>query len=149
MRRRSTYIPRLALCFGLLLVSRGAAADQRASFHIIVNAANPVSALSRIEVSRLLLKKTTRWENGRVVEPADLAEAAPAREAMSEAVHRRGPAAIKSYWQQQIFSGADVPPPEFSSDSDVVAYVKARAGGIGYVSAVPADPGVKVLRLLP
>ena len=49
----------------------------------------------------------------------------------------------------QIFSGTDVPPPEFSSDADVVAYVRARTGAIGYVSAVPADGSVKVVRLLP
>jgi hypothetical protein len=58
----------------------------------------------------LLLKKVTRWDTGKAVEPADLAEGAPAREGLSQAVHRRGAAAIKSYWQQQIFSGTDVPP---------------------------------------
>ena len=150
MGRRATNHRWWALCLGALLGSPAAVpADERPSFHVIVNAANPVAALSRIQVSRLLLKKVTGWENGKAVEPADLAEAAPAREALSQAVHGRGTAAVKSYWQQRIFSGADVPPPEFSSDADVVAYVKARRGAIGYVSVVPADGGVKVVRLLP
>jgi ABC-type phosphate transport system substrate-binding protein len=138
-----------ALCLGVLMLAARTARAENASFQMIVNAANPVSTLTRTQASRLLLKKVTRWESGKAVEPADLAEGVPARESLSQAVHRRGTAAIKSYWQQQIFSGTDVPPPEFASDAEVVAYVKMRAGGIGYVSSLPADGGVKVVRLLP
>jgi ABC-type phosphate transport system substrate-binding protein len=131
------------------MLAPAAAKAENATFCLIVNAGNPISTLTRMQASRLLLKKVTRWENGKPVEPADLAEGAPAREALSHALHRRGTAAIKSYWQQQIFSGTDVPPPEFASDAEVVAYVKMRPGGIGYVSSLPTESGVKVVRLLP
>ena len=42
------------------------------------------------------------------------------------------------YWQQRIFSGRDVPPPEFELDREVVEYVLKHAGAIGYVP-LPAN----------
>ena len=53
--------------------------------------------------------------------------------------------AVRSYWQQRIFSGRDVPPPEADSDLAVLRYVKENAGAIGYVSDVPNIQGVRVV----
>jgi hypothetical protein len=52
---------------------------------------------------------------------------------------------VRSYWQQLIFSGRDVPPPELDSDADVVKYVSKHAGAIGYVSGNGDLAGVKVV----
>ncbi|MBC8085956.1 MAG: phosphate ABC transporter substrate-binding protein, partial [Phycisphaerae bacterium] len=49
------------------------------------------------------------------------------------------------YWQQQIFSGKDVPPASKHTDEDVINFVKSTPGGIGYVSASSAAAGVKVI----
>jgi hypothetical protein len=43
--------------------------------------------------------------------------------------------AIASYWQQQIFAGKDVPPPEQATEADVLAFVRDNAGAVGYVAA--------------
>ncbi|MEK7358198.1 MAG: phosphate ABC transporter substrate-binding protein, partial [Bdellovibrionota bacterium] len=42
--------------------------------------------------------------------------------------------AMRNYWQQLIFSGRGVPPPELESDRAVVDYVSRHADAIGYVS---------------
>jgi hypothetical protein len=53
---------------------------------------------------------------------------------------------IKAYWQQQIFSGRDVPPPEKQSEAEVLEFVRSNATAIGYVSPVAVLPrGVRVL----
>jgi len=52
---------------------------------------------------------------------------------------------LDTYWQQQIFSGKDVPPSNKSSDDDVIAFVKSNPGAIGYVSGSAAVAGVKVV----
>jgi len=52
---------------------------------------------------------------------------------------------VKSYWQQQIFSGRDVPPVEKSSDAQVVAFVKQNPGAIGYVAEGTDTAGTKVV----
>ena len=55
--------------------------------------------------------------------------------------------AIESYWRQQIYSGRGVPPPVKATDADVVAFVAANPGGIGYVSAAADTAGVKVVEI--
>jgi ABC-type phosphate transport system substrate-binding protein len=118
---------------------------------VIVNAANPTAALSAVEVSGLFQKKgRMAWPNGERVLPVDLHEQSAVREAFSQQFHRKGTSAITAYWQKQIFSGRDVPPPEKASVADVVAFVRANRGGIGYVPAsYDAGAGVKVLQVTP
>ena len=43
--------------------------------------------------------------------------------------------AVKSFWQRMIFSGRGVPPVEKDTDEEVLSYVGANAGAIGYLSA--------------
>jgi ABC-type phosphate transport system substrate-binding protein len=117
-------------------------------YKVIVNAANPVPALSAGEVSRLFLKKVTSWPGGRPVLPVDQTKGSPVRASFSRGVHGRNVAAVASYWQQMIFSGRGVPPLEESSESAVVTYVETHPNAIGYVSASAAlPPGVRAVKL--
>ena len=129
----------------LLLWVAPAAAE---SYKVVVNNANPATALDRREVSALFLRRASRWSDGTPVLPVDGPDSAP-RESFSKDVHGRKTAAVKSYWLQVIFSGRGVPPPEKTSDKDVIAYVKANSGAIGYVSATAAVDDLKVLTVKP
>lgn len=134
----------LALAAGAPLPA--AAAD----FVVVVNAANPQASLPAAEVSNLFLQKTHQWGSGERVRAVDLPEASPARESFSRAIHGRPTSAVKAYWQRMIFSGIDTPPPEKPTPADVLAYVKANPGGIGYVPAgTPLPDGVKALKVAP
>jgi len=118
------------------------------SFVIIINANNPVAALSSQEVSDLFFKKATAWSDGTKASPVDLNETASVRESFSKRIHGKATAAVKSYWQKMIFSGREIPPPEKVSADEVVAYVKTHRGAIGYVpSGTSLGEGVKVLNL--
>jgi hypothetical protein len=44
-----------------------------------------------------------------------------------------------------IFSGRSLPPPELGSDDEVLRYVLAHPGAIGYVSGAANLRGAKVL----
>jgi ABC-type phosphate transport system substrate-binding protein len=77
--------------------------------------------------------------------PVYQVKAAAPRIVFDKTVLGKSVAAVETYWQQQIFSGKDVPPPAKGSDDDVIAFVKATPGGIGYVSAGAAVAGVKVI----
>jgi ABC-type phosphate transport system substrate-binding protein len=139
-------LKRIMLLVAALLTFAAASGVQAQEFVVIVNPANPVSALTRDEVSKLFLKRTTSWSAGGQVAVVDLAKSSKVREAFSQAVHKRAASAVDSYWQQQVFSGKDVPPPEKGTDADVIAFVKSNPGAIGYVAAASAD-GVKVVSL--
>jgi len=125
------------------------AAAQQGGYVVIVNEANDISALRADEVSKIFFKKAHRWPNGNDVVPVDLPESAPAREAFSAAVHGKSVGAVRAYWQQQIFSGRDAPPAEKGSDEQVIAFVRATPGAIGYVSAgATLAPGVKRVQVI-
>src|SRR5204863_1356169 len=140
--KRSSYVIAIALLV-LAPVSTSAAS----SFKVIVNNAVHVDALSKKEVADLFMKRTPKWSNGTPVTAVDQSDRAPVREEFSRAVHGKPTAAVKSYWQQQIFSGREVPPVEKSSDADVVTLVRANAGAIGYVDAGTDTSGVKVVNV--
>ncbi len=136
----------LAACAALLAPP---AAAQQGGYVVIVNEANDISALRADEVSKIFFKKAHRWPNGNDVVPVDLPESAPAREAFSAAVHGKSVGAVRAYWQQQIFSGRDVPPAEKGSDEQVIAFVRATPGAIGYVSAgATLAPGVRRVQVI-
>ena len=117
-------------------------------YWIIVHPDNPADTLRREEVSRLFLKKMTRWADGRTAAPVDLVESSPARDAFTRDIHKRPISAIKKYWQQKVFSGEAAPPPEAASEEDVLAQVRADPHAVGYVSDEAVLRGVKILDLV-
>jgi ABC-type phosphate transport system substrate-binding protein len=116
-------------------------------YRVIVNQKNSTASADRRFVAQLFLKKTTHWSDGDLVRPVDLEPASAARRRFSEEVLNRSIAAVKSYWQQMIFAGRDVPPPELDSDEEVVRFVARHPGAIGYVGGGANTALVKVLAL--
>ncbi len=125
-----------------------AAHAQDLGFRIVVNPSNPVASLTVEDVGRIFLKKATKWENGMTIAPVDQGSSARVRGVFSDAVHGRSASAIVSYWQQQIFSGRGVPPVEKQSDAEVIEYVRAHPGAIGYVSPGATTAGVRVIEIV-
>jgi ABC-type phosphate transport system substrate-binding protein len=146
---RGVLLPILVLLVVSAFLAPPAGAQDSASYKVIVNEANPVSAISKEQLSRIFLGKMTSWDHGTRIAPVDLTEQSATRERFSKDVHGRTVAAVQNYWRQQIFSGRGVPPPEKASDSEVLAYVKTNPGAVGYVSADSSVNGVKVLTVRP
>jgi ABC-type phosphate transport system substrate-binding protein len=114
-------------------------------FKVIVNAANPVAELTTDAVGKLFLKQATSFPAGAAATPVEPAKNSPARAAFARTVLGWSVQKLDTYWQQQIFSGKDVPPASKSTDDEVVAFVKTNPGAIGYVSGSAATAGVKVI----
>lgn len=130
----------------LLTLAAAALADMP-DFHVIVHPATRVASLDRDFVADVFLKRKTRWTNGQPIFPADQQGSGHVREHFSEKILHRSVAAVRSYWQQMVFSGRNVPPPEFKSDEEVIRYVSARPGAIGYVSASAAIGAATVVEV--
>lgn len=135
----------LLAIFALALGPRTAHAEP--SFRVIVNPENPIIIISKSQLSKILLKSQTSWSSGNRILPVDQRVSSRVRDAMSRTVHGRSAMAIKNWWNQQIFAGRGVPPPELASDAKVIAYVLANPGAIGYVSVDANVADVKVLGL--
>lgn len=131
------------------LVARPARAQDAATFQVIVNAANPVTSLTRDETSRLFLRKVVTWKRGEAVQPVDQAEGSAVRKSFSKSIHRKDIPGVKKYWQELTFTGQGVPPVERAGDADVIAFVGGSRGAIGYVApTAPLGRKVRAVRII-
>ena len=130
----------VSVLFGVCPEAQHALADEGPSYRIIVHPDNPTSKASPKFLANAFLKQVTRWDGGDWIRPVDLKPQTTTRRRFSETILNRSVAAVKSYWQQRIFSGRGVPPPELESDEAVVAYIMKHRGAVGYVSPA-ADIG--------
>jgi ABC-type phosphate transport system substrate-binding protein len=132
-----------------ILAPRAARAEERGSgksgFLVVINAENSVNSLERQALADIYLKRVTRWPNDTIIRPVDLAPELAARRQFSEVVLSRSVSGVKSYWQQLLFSGRDVPPPELMNDEQVIQYVLKNPGAIGYVSRASSGGGIKTI----
>ena len=118
------------------------------SFKVIVHTSNPVSSMTREQISKLFLKKETHWESGFKVTPVDQVLESPTGSAFSMAVHGKKAKEIKGHWVKIVFSGLGTPPMQLKKDQEVLDFVRHNVGGIGYISAeTPAGEGVKVINI--
>jgi len=123
----------LTIAFSLAALV-GAAPASAQQYRVIVNAANPTTTLTKEDLARVYLKKMSSWKNGGAVTVVDLGPKSPVRAEFSATVLGRDVPTMKNYWQQSLFSGRGVPPIEQPSEEQVVAFVAANPGAIGYVS---------------
>jgi ABC-type phosphate transport system substrate-binding protein len=136
------------LLFCIVLISSHLYAQGSYSFKIVVNEENPVSSLSKDKVNKLFLKKTSKWDDGTKVLPVNYSSSSRIRTNFSKSIHGKPVASIKAYWQQKIFTGRGVPPVEKDTNREVLNYVKANPGAIGYVSTSVNVKGVKVVNIV-
>ena len=124
---------------GVLLLSLAllpaALPAQDVTYRVVVHRSNPISRLTRDQVSRMFLRKITQWDNRQVVLPVDQTADAPVRRSFTKQIHQKTIAAIQTWWQQQTFAGIAVAPPERPGDRDVLDYIRRYPNAIGYVRA--------------
>jgi len=118
------------------------------SYKVIVNKDSSISSLTKDQISKLFLKKVTRFTDGTTALPVDLVSDSSIRQAFSEDIHGQSVASVRKYWQKQIFSGRGVPPPEKPNDQEVIAFVEANPGAIGYISASASADEIKVINII-
>ena len=135
----------IAVCLAALL---GAAPAQAQGYRVIVNVSNPTARLTKDQLERVYLKKTTTWNSGASVAVVDQSARSKVREQFSMSVLGRDVATIKNYWQQSLFSGRGVPPIEQAGDQQVIAFVQGNPNAIGYVAECPPlTDGVKAVEI--
>jgi ABC-type phosphate transport system substrate-binding protein len=140
------------VAFGItlgLLASASSVDAQEAPFKVVVHKDNSLRSLPVEAVSDYFLKKKKAWPDGSPVKPVDLSVDSRVRQTFSKSVLKKQVAAVRTFWQRQVFSGSVVPPPEAPSDLVVLAYVAENPGAIGYVAMdAPTGPSIKVVEVV-
>ena len=149
LRARTTSC--LLLAAGLVALGGLTAADTPGrpapAYQIIVNPANRIDTIDRTFLSNVYLKKVATWHNDWTVRPVQLSRRFALREQFTRDIIKKSPSQLRSYWNRQIFSGKAVPPPELESQEEVIRYVLANKGAIGYVAAGVNPRGARIVRL--
>jgi ABC-type phosphate transport system substrate-binding protein len=137
----------LLMLTGITILSATVPANTHAqNLVVVVNADNPVTTLSKSELSNIFLKKVKTWPNRKPVVPVDHPRNAKLYEVFAKTMHNRSASSINTYWQTQIFSGNDVPPANKATDADVLAFVRTNPNAVGYIDAeTPLGAGVKAV----
>ena len=104
------------------------------------------ASVTRELLADIFLKKATRWGKGRAIAPIDQSLRSPVRERFSREILGKTPDEVLRYWRTQISSGKR-PPRSKDTDTEVIEFVSAHEGAIGYVSvqAPLAEAAVKTL----
>ena len=139
-------LSRFPYLVAIVLLAAASVWAQGGGYKIVVNPSNPATSMSKDEVARIFLKKATKFPDGRSASPVDLAVNSSSRENFSKSVLGKPASAVDAYWQQQIFSGRDIPPPQ-KSESAAISFVRSNENGIAYISSGADTAGLKVINV--
>src|ERR1043165_657789 len=92
---------RADLCTSVVLASAAGPED----YQVIVHPDNPAIEVERRFVRDAYLRKAIARDAGAALRPIDLAPQFAVRERFAHDVLQKAPQQLKSYWNQQIFSG--------------------------------------------
>lgn len=132
-------------CIVIVLLVVTFVASPADTLRVIAHPKTPATKVDRKFVTDAFLKKRTRWNDDLLIRPVDLAAGSSVRRRFSEDILGRTIEAVRRYWNQQVFSGRGVPPPQVDSETAVVEYVLAHPGAIGYVTDATDIRGAKII----
>ena len=132
------------LLLPLLLAAVPASADGHQRVKLIAHPDVPDVECSEKNAQRIYLGKKTRWEGGLRIVPVMLRDG-DVHEAFVEELLGRSVAKFEIYWKQAVFTGKGIPPQSFDDEGELMAYVAATPGAVGYVSRGARLRGVKEL----
>jgi ABC-type phosphate transport system substrate-binding protein len=131
----------------LVLAAASAAAQEPP--RVIVNPANSAAQIQRSALLAIFMGDMTSWSDGKAIVPVDQSMRSPVRAAFSEKVLGKPAMSVQIHWLRKISAEHVNPPPVKPTDAEVVAFVRANAGAIGYVAAnYTLDETVKVIKVV-
>lgn len=131
----------LMAAFLLLLEAEPAMAQMA----VIVNARSGVAVMSRNEVVNIFFGRYRQFFNGLEAKAVDMEDAHPDRARFYQALVGKELSEINAYWSRQLFTGRMTAPPKLRGPEEVVKWVAANPGGIGFVDLHYADARVRVV----
>jgi ABC-type phosphate transport system substrate-binding protein len=115
-----------------------------ADVQIIVHPRSSLGSVSSQELEDLYLGRKKKLSDGVNAEPVDLGISA-LQEAFLKNYVKRSESQYRTHWKKAVFTGQGKPPKKFDTEAELIAYVAATPGALGYVSLEADVSSVKVL----
>jgi len=112
---------------------------------VIVNKANPASALGVNDLRPIFQTSKTSWSSGGDAVPINLPEDNPLRIAFDQTVLGLDAERVARYWKDRKIRGGARPPTRVSSSAAVLKLVASKEGAVGYLKVSEVNATVKVV----
>ena len=124
------------------------AAGAESAYRVIVHSQVKGSQIPRATLSSIFLKQAPRWGDGLPVQPVDQSLRSRIRQSFVADVLQQPMVEVQIFWSRKMATGV-TPPPVKQTDQDVVAFVAATQGAIGYVSpGIPLPESVREIAIV-
>jgi len=129
----------------LLFASLGSWSAARAQDVVLVaNQGVKISEITNADLRAIFMGTRTRFADGSRAVPVTL-KGGPVHEVFLKTHVGESPEEFRSEWRKVVFTGQGAMPKAFDSESDLIEYVGATPGAVGYVSRISSQNRVKVL----
>jgi ABC-type phosphate transport system substrate-binding protein len=138
------------LIYALFIATSVAASALAQDLKIVAHESVSEDTLTAEKVQDIYLGKKTRWAGGKKIIPLMLGQDNQVHLAFAAAVIKKPEPKFSGYWKLKLFIGEDTPPKAFAAERELVEYLSATEGAVGYVSAstdLMPYKSVKVLHL--
>ncbi|MES2964420.1 MAG: substrate-binding domain-containing protein [Bdellovibrionota bacterium] len=139
----------MLLAVSLLCGSGISTASESVTLVFIVNADNPVGAISEGDLREMFFKRKKSWPDGTAVRFIDRSSGSAIRQDFLKSILMKKSDEIEMYWiGQKLYSG-DSAPLQQASDAMTIRFVESFKGAIGYVSSSTelSDRKVKAVKV--
>ncbi|HTT19717.1 MAG TPA: hypothetical protein VMG82_12255 [Candidatus Sulfotelmatobacter sp.] len=114
---------------------------------IVVNSSLSISEITETQLRDIFIGAQAQFDNGTRAVPV-LLKGGPVHEVF---LHRHigdTPDEFRTRWRRAVFTGQGSMPREFNSETEVLQYIEATPGAIGYLSRKPDRDRLKVLMIV-
>lgn len=123
-----------------------AAAVRADEFKVLAHKGVVGTRISRALLASIFMKETVNWGDGSRILPIHQSSESPVRQAFARRVLEQTLGEQQLFWRRRMAQTRVLPPPSKASDEEVLAFVAAKQGAIGYVGVdVEIPPDVRVL----
>lgn len=112
---------------------------------VVVNPKSGVAVLTRNEVMNIFFGRYRQFFTGLEALPVDLVDGNPERERFYHLLVGKSVAEVNAYWSRLVFSGRVSQPPQVAGAEEVIRWVSANMGGIGFIDISKVDARVRVV----
>lgn len=111
---------------------------------VIISAKNPITKLTKDQVTQIFLGQAKTFFTGGQAIPLDQPDGSDLRKEFYQKAMGKAPAQMKAYWSKMEFSG-NARAPHALSSAEIVKMISENPKYIGYVDASAVTEGVKVV----
>jgi len=145
-RARAFLLALLALPVPLFATAEDTKVSQR-KIAVVTHRDNTNSEITRAELGRMFMKKTTLWRNGQRCIPIDQTGTSEIRSRFYRTVLDRSVDSMKRYWMRETMTGNAKPPVSLNNSATAKKYVQKIKGGVAYIYEDEVDESIKVLHV--